>query len=292
MAESRSGNYLDEYDEATPMRRSYCQQLDTDEYERQASTATENALRDLLAKLDQHPETYYKILRQKKRDEMNEGGLFSYIKAQFFSLWKGEKAFEVDDQECQQTLEKTKEEMLKVFVYAQNEKGTHGRRCSQRLIEKRKRATDKSKHSFSPASPLTIDSTDREKSTCPPAVPIPPPPPTPKTRTIPQNKCGRTPLSPRNLCTSPLARKPLRRVREREQAHNLLDELKGSECRKRLRKTENVRSPGGTPIKKKVRQLDENVGMFNQKLIHKFRNVYSPSPGATSDTDSEFNSPV
>ena len=111
---------MDEYDEAAPMHRSYCQQLKPGEYERQASSVTENALRDLLAKLDQHPEAYYKILRQRKRDQANEGGLFSYIRAHLFSLWKGEKAFEVNDEECKQTLEKTKDEMLKVFVYTQS----------------------------------------------------------------------------------------------------------------------------------------------------------------------------
>ena len=145
-------------------------------------------------------------------------------------------------------------------VILTDEKGTHGRRCSQRLIEKRKRAADKSKHNFSPASPLIVDSTDKGKSSCPPPVPAPPPPPIP--RTLPTNvltysqflanvamvtmciliqKADRAPLSPRNLCTSPLARKPLRKATGRGQAHNLLDELKGSECRKRLRKTENIR---------------------------------------------------
>ena len=52
------------------------------------------------------------------------------------------------------------------------------------------------------------------------------------------------------------------------------------------------RSPGGTPMKKTVVQLDENASMFNQKLIQKFRNVHSPSPGGTSGTDTEFNSPA
>lgn len=110
---------MDEYDEAAPMPRCYCRQLNTEEYERQGSSATERALLDLLVKLDRDPEMYYKILRQKKRDEAHEGGLFSYLKAQFLMLWKGEQAFDVDNEECRQTLAKTKDEMVKVFAYAQ-----------------------------------------------------------------------------------------------------------------------------------------------------------------------------
>lgn len=117
------------------------------------------------------------------------------------------------------------------------EKGSHGRRCSQRLLEKRKRATHNSKRHLSSESPLlAADSPDklitRARSHPPPA---PPPPPMPEFTKLPANtnevsstepatvscwngntcvltqEAVRTPLSPRNSPNLSLARKPLRK---------------------------------------------------------------------------------
>ena len=117
---TESAPFIDEYDEAAPMRRCYCRQINTQEYERQGSSTTEKALHDLLVKLDEKPEIFYNILKKKKQDEAHDGGLISFLKLQFLTWWKGKEAFDVGNEVCEKTLLKTKEDILSVFVYAQS----------------------------------------------------------------------------------------------------------------------------------------------------------------------------
>lgn len=71
---------MDEFDEATPMKRSYCRSLTEEEYEQQASVTTEKALQDLMRYLDLNSDKYSRILKRKKREEVEENGLLSYMK--------------------------------------------------------------------------------------------------------------------------------------------------------------------------------------------------------------------
>ena len=71
---------LEEFDEATPLRSSYCSRLTEEEYEEQTSIATERALKDLIEHLQDNPEQYRKVVKKKKRAEAEEAGLISYFK--------------------------------------------------------------------------------------------------------------------------------------------------------------------------------------------------------------------
>ena len=71
---------MDEFDEAVPMKNSYCRALTEEEYERQSSVTTETALQDLIQYLDSNTDQYCRILKRKKREEAEESGLLSYMK--------------------------------------------------------------------------------------------------------------------------------------------------------------------------------------------------------------------
>lgn len=77
---NKMAGVMEEFDEATPMKRSYCRSLTEDEYEQQASFSTEKALEDLIKYLDSNSEEYCRILKKKKREEAEENGLMSYMK--------------------------------------------------------------------------------------------------------------------------------------------------------------------------------------------------------------------
>ena len=71
---------LDQFDEATPLRRTYCSRVSAEEFETQAYNYTESALADLIDHLNENPDEYGKILRKKKLQEEEEGGIFSFFK--------------------------------------------------------------------------------------------------------------------------------------------------------------------------------------------------------------------
>lgn len=71
---------LDEFDEATPLRRAYCSRLTLEEYEDEGSSYTEKALSELVAGLDRKPDTYKKVLERRKKEEVEEGGVLTYVK--------------------------------------------------------------------------------------------------------------------------------------------------------------------------------------------------------------------
>lgn len=68
---------FDEFDDATPLRNTFCTRLSLQEYEDQTANTTEEAIAQLMAHLDCNPQEYRKVLQAKKRDEAN---IFSYIK--------------------------------------------------------------------------------------------------------------------------------------------------------------------------------------------------------------------
>ena len=70
---------LEEFDEATPLRGTYCSRLSVEEYEEQASECTERALRQLMDHLDENPQEFKAVLRKRRRDE-EEGGLWAFVK--------------------------------------------------------------------------------------------------------------------------------------------------------------------------------------------------------------------
>lgn len=71
---------LDEYDEATPLRGTFCSRLTAEEFEEQGASCTEEALSQLMEHLEKNPEAYGRVLRQRKRQQAEEAGLFSFVK--------------------------------------------------------------------------------------------------------------------------------------------------------------------------------------------------------------------
>ena len=71
---------LDEFDDATPLKRTYCSRLTQEEYEEQGSSFTEQALSELVEHLDTNSHSYKKIYKKRKLQEAEERGVLSFIK--------------------------------------------------------------------------------------------------------------------------------------------------------------------------------------------------------------------
>ena len=112
---------LEEFDDATPLRKSYCSRISKDEFERQISVNTENGLEELFTFLKNNPKAYSDILRKRRREEAESAGLLSYLKIRMMSLWSGREAgYEApSEEECCSELLKMKDNMVKVFEYSQ-----------------------------------------------------------------------------------------------------------------------------------------------------------------------------
>ena len=93
---------LDEFDEATPLKRSYCSILTQEEYEEQGSSFTEQALSELVDHLDTNSRSYKKILKKRKLQEAEERGVLSFIKVGWCSIpicnhrFKGRILFQIE----------------------------------------------------------------------------------------------------------------------------------------------------------------------------------------------------
>ena len=111
---------LDEFDEATPVKSSYCKQLTAEEYEEEGCLCTEDALSELMSYLDSDPAVYAKVLQRRKKEDAENSSVFSFLKVQLLSYWHGRDAgFEsVTDAECKKELAKMKENMSKAFEYS------------------------------------------------------------------------------------------------------------------------------------------------------------------------------
>ena len=70
---------FDEFDEATPLRSTYCSRQTTAEYEDIGETETEKALRELQNYLDQNPDEYFKVLKRKAIQDAEDSGIVSFF---------------------------------------------------------------------------------------------------------------------------------------------------------------------------------------------------------------------
>lgn len=292
---------FDEFDEATPLRSTYCSRLTGAEYEDVGETQTEKALRELQAHLDRNPDEYFRILKRKAIQDAEDSGVISFLTTKFWVLVGGEDSVAKPSQaEMQNNLDKLKEDMMKAHEYSQTSKG---RRCSKRLAAKQQAqdAACRKGALFSPA---------------PPPLPPPPPPPPPSiTNTTPILRpltLTRRPLTDSRLhgnCSKvheglPQPRQAAISVQKCTKKHRLrvtengdvacsvdlqgqlLNQLKGSGERKRLRKVAERCSPGGTPAGgwPKRRTAIDMLPYFNTKLLEKFRNTLSPAGSPTIAT--------
>ena len=72
---------LDEFDDATPLRGTFCSRLSVEEYEEEASSCTKQALTELMDHLDENPQEFKSVLRKRKRDgEQEESGMWEFVK--------------------------------------------------------------------------------------------------------------------------------------------------------------------------------------------------------------------
>lgn len=71
---------LEEFDDATPLRGTFCSRVSVDEFEKQSSSCTKQALSELMDHLDNHPLEFKAVLRKRKRDEEEQSGLIGFVK--------------------------------------------------------------------------------------------------------------------------------------------------------------------------------------------------------------------
>lgn len=71
---------MDEYDPATPVSKTYCARLTTDQYEKQASSCTADSLAELIDYLEANPGSYRRVLAKRRKEEEESAGFFSFAK--------------------------------------------------------------------------------------------------------------------------------------------------------------------------------------------------------------------
>lgn len=70
---------LDEFDTEFPQTVTFCQLISQEDFERQAATYTERALRSLFRSLDRNPALAERVVRKGKQDECEQRGLLSFL---------------------------------------------------------------------------------------------------------------------------------------------------------------------------------------------------------------------
>lgn len=70
---------LDEFDNEFPMSVTFCQLISEDDFERQAATYTERALRRLFRTLDRNPALAERVVRKGKQTEIEQRGILSNL---------------------------------------------------------------------------------------------------------------------------------------------------------------------------------------------------------------------
>ncbi|KAM7331448.1 hypothetical protein ACRRTK_008156 [Alexandromys fortis] len=154
---------LDEYDNEFPQSVTFCQLISEEDFERQAATYTERALRRLFRALDRNPALAERVVRKGKQTEMEQSGLLSGLWAKFVCAVQGElnQCNSMGALEMHQRLEQLKWRIHRVHLYSRGAKKRRRRRL------KPKRAAD----------PVIFR--DRSTSPCLPPAPLPPPLPPP-----------------------------------------------------------------------------------------------------------------
>jgi hypothetical protein len=70
---------LDEFDSEFPQSVTFCQLISEEDFERQAATYTERALRRLFRTLDRNPALAERVVRKGKQTECEQRGLLSFL---------------------------------------------------------------------------------------------------------------------------------------------------------------------------------------------------------------------
>uniref|UniRef100_H0XQK8 Uncharacterized protein n=2 Tax=Otolemur garnettii TaxID=30611 RepID=H0XQK8_OTOGA len=157
---------LDEFDSEFPQSVTFCQLISEEDFERQAATYTERALRRLFRSLDRNPALAERVVRKGKQTELEQRGLLSFLWAKFFTAVQGElnHCNGMGALEMHQRLEQLKRGIQRVHLYSRD-------------------AKKKKRRKLKPKKPEPILLRDQSTSPClpptlPPPLPLPPSPPT------------------------------------------------------------------------------------------------------------------
>ncbi|KAF4011489.1 hypothetical protein G4228_003675 [Cervus hanglu yarkandensis] len=157
---------LDEFDSEFPQTVTFCQLISEEDFETQAATYTERALRRLFRSLDRNPALAERVVRKGKQAECERRGLLSFLWAKASCAVQGELncCNSMGALEMHQRLEQLKRRIHRVHLYSQDAKKRRRRRR--------------------PKKPERVVLRDRSTSPClPPALPLPTPPLPPATST-------------------------------------------------------------------------------------------------------------
>ncbi|XP_052014243.1 uncharacterized protein LOC127665759 [Apodemus sylvaticus] len=115
---------LDEFDSEFPLSVTFCQLISEDDFERQAATYTERALRRLFRALDRNPALAERVVRKGKQTELEQRGLLSSLWAKFVCTVQGDlnQCNSMGALEMHQRLEQLKRRIHRVHLYSQDAK--------------------------------------------------------------------------------------------------------------------------------------------------------------------------
>ncbi|XP_077730700.1 uncharacterized protein LOC144299188 [Canis aureus] len=115
---------LDEFDREFPQSVTFCRLISEEDFERQAATCTERALRRLFRSIDRNPALAERVVRKAKLAEYERRGLFSFFWAKFFCAVQGELncCNSMGALEMHQRLEQLKRSIHRVHLYSQDAK--------------------------------------------------------------------------------------------------------------------------------------------------------------------------
>ncbi|ELU04067.1 hypothetical protein CAPTEDRAFT_225596 [Capitella teleta] len=280
------GLSIDEFIEAEPLTNAYCQQMSVEQFDSQGLSETEKALNDLIAYMEKDPTVFKKIIASRKKEELSQKGLVSYLKSRIMNKISGRHG-DVTEDECQEKVAEVSNGIIMVYNYAQE---TNGTRFSKRLADKR-RQQSLLQLNASPkrlGTPLKFNGPTSKKS-----------------QAILRDQTNTfTVASPYlEIDGKKLRRQPIGMHRRSNNSTPLKDvhsELLSGHPMQHLKATATPKSPGGTP----KRNLDDSLHWKNpfntpeplsnalfRIMETKFQNIRSPSPAADGSCDSDGFSP-
>ncbi|XP_036849100.2 uncharacterized protein [Manis javanica] len=162
---------LDEFDGEFPQSVTFCQLISEEDFEWQAATYTEHALRRLFHSLDSNPALAERVVRRGKQAERERRGLLSFLWAKFVCAVQGELncCNSVGALEMQQRLEQLKERIHRVHLYSQ---GAKKKRRKPEPILLRDRPTSACLPSALPAPPSLPPTATTTAALAAPAAPV------------------------------------------------------------------------------------------------------------------------
>lgn len=125
------------YDPASPSLTTFCKRMSKEDFEKQASDYTQNALAELIEYLEYNPTAYHNILRKRKREDAEKGGVFSFLKAKMLTTIFGDEYLEkIDESEAKKKLSALKDDIRCSYDYAEGDLFSHLSSSKSFLVNK------------------------------------------------------------------------------------------------------------------------------------------------------------